>query len=83
MNSDVIAPPCRHPFNDAHLLCILGAEERLVGAYKIKESRDNGCHTSKVSGSGGTLESRSERTWISCWHWLIGWVDLVNVWDEE
>jgi hypothetical protein len=83
MNRDLVAPLCRHPLNDAHLLRILRAEVRLVGANKIEESRDDGRHTGKVSGAGGTLKSRGERAWINRCDGLIGRVDLVNVRDEE
>jgi hypothetical protein len=83
MNRDLVAPLCRHPLNDAHLLRILRAEVRLVGANKIEEPRDDGRHTGKVSGAGGTLKSRGERAWINRRNGLIGRVDLVNAREEE
>jgi hypothetical protein len=83
MDVDPVAALGCHPLDDANLLCIFRAEVRLVGAHKIKEPRDNGCHTGKVPGAGGTLKSRGEWTWVNRCDGFIGRVDLVNVRGEE
>jgi hypothetical protein len=83
MDCDPVASPLCHPFNDADLLRILFAEERLFGAYEVKETRDNGCHAGEVPGAGGAFKSRGEWTRVNCWDGIIGWIDLVSVGYEE
>ena len=83
MNRDGVAALCCQPLNHAYLLCILLTKERLVGANKIKEPRDNGCDAGKVPGPRGAFKPAGEWSWIDRGNWLIGRIDLGNIGGED